>query len=80
MLQHEIDLAVHRSKICPLSYRTVLGVVTERENPADALVVHAKHQDKQIDTLPDGTIVERPLRRLAQLRHHFHLLKDTGAT
>jgi len=58
MLQHEIDLAVH-SKDLPtqLPNGLVLGVVTERK-PADALVVHAKHQDKQIDTLPDGTIVE----------------------
>ena len=74
MLQHEIDLAVHSLKDLPtqLPKGLVLGVVTERENPADALVVHAKHQDKQIDTLPDGAIVgTSSLRRLAQLRHHF---------
>lgn len=74
MLQHEIDLAVHSLKDLPtqLPNGLILGVVTERENPADALVVHAKHQDKQIDTLPDGAIVgTSSLRRLAQLRHHF---------
>lgn len=74
MLQHEIDLAVHSLKDLPtqLPNGLVLGVVTERENPADGLVVHAKHQDKQIDTLPDGAIVgTSSLRRLAQLRHHF---------
>jgi len=51
-MQHEIDLAVHSLKDLPtqLPNGLVLGVVTERENPADALVVHAKHQDKQIDT------------------------------
>jgi len=56
VLQHEIDLAVHSLKDLPtqLPNGLGLGVVTERENPADALVVHAKHQDKQIDTLPDG--------------------------
>ncbi len=78
MLQHEIDLAVHSLKDLPtqLPNGLILGVVTERENPADALVVHAKHQDKQIDTLPDGAIVgTSSLRRLAQLRHHFpHLV------
>ncbi len=74
MLQHDIDFAVHSLKDLPtrLPEGLVLGVVTERENPADALVVHAKHQDKQIDTLPDGAVVgTSSLRRLAQLRHHF---------
>ena len=74
MLQHEIDFAVHSLKDLPtqLPNGLVLGVVTERENPADALVVHAQHQDKQIDTLPEGAVVgTSSLRRLAQLRHHF---------
>ncbi len=74
MLQHEIDLAVHSLKDLPtqLPEQLVLGVVTERENPADALVVHAKHQEKLIDTLPSGAVVgTSSLRRLAQLRHHF---------
>ncbi len=74
MLQHEIDLAVHSLKDLPtqLPEQLVLGVVTERENPADALVVHAKHQEQLIDTLPSGAVVgTSSLRRLAQLRHHF---------
>lgn len=74
MLQQEIDFAVHSLKDLPtrLPEGLVLGVVTERENPADALVVHQKHQDKQIDTLPAGAVVgTSSLRRLAQLRHHF---------
>ena len=74
MLQHEIDFAVHSLKDLPTSLPEglILGVVTERENPADALVVHPKHQDKQIDTLPPGAVVgTSSLRRLAQLRHHF---------
>lgn len=77
MLSHEIDFAVHSLKDLPtqLPNGLVLGVVTERENPADAVVVHAKHQDKQIDTLPDGAVVgTSSLRRLAQLRHHFPYL------
>ncbi len=74
MLSHEIDFAVHSLKDLPtqLPDGLVLGVVTERENPADALVVHEKHRDKQIDTLPVGAVVgTSSLRRLAQLRHHF---------
>lgn len=74
MLQQEIDFAVHSLKDLPtnLPNNLVLGVVTERENPADALVVHEKHKDKQIDTLPPGAVVgTSSLRRLAQLRHHF---------
>lgn len=74
MLQHEIDFAVHSLKDLPtnLPEGLMLGVVTEREDPADALVVHEKHKDKQIDTLPAGAIIgTSSLRRLAQLRHHF---------
>jgi len=74
MINNDIDLAVHSLKDLPtnLPEGLVLGVVTERENPADALVVHQKYQDKQIDTLPAGAVVgTSSLRRLAQLRHHF---------
>ena len=74
MINNEIDFAVHSLKDLPtrLPEGLVLGSVTERENPADALVVHEKHKDKQIDTLPEGAVVgTSSLRRLAQLRHHF---------
>jgi hydroxymethylbilane synthase len=74
MLQQETDLAVHSLKDLPtnLPEGLVLGAVTERVDPADALVVHAKHQDKQIHTLPEGAVVgTSSLRRLAQLRHHY---------
>lgn len=74
MLNGDIDFAVHSLKDLPtrLPAGLMLGCVTERENPADALVVHEKHQDKQIDTLPEGAIIgTSSLRRLAQLRHHF---------
>ena len=74
MLQQQIDFAVHSLKDLPtrLPEGLILGVVTERENPADALVVHERHRDKQIDTLPAGAVIgTSSLRRLAQLRHHF---------
>jgi hydroxymethylbilane synthase len=74
MLNQEIDFAVHSLKDLPtrLPSGLTLAAITERENPADALVVHEKHKDKQIDTLPEGAVVgTSSLRRLAQLRHHF---------
>jgi hydroxymethylbilane synthase len=74
MLNREIDFAVHSLKDLPtcLPEGLALAAVTERENPADALVVHEKYKDKQIDTLPEGAVIgTSSLRRLAQLRHHF---------
>ncbi|MGD2181255.1 hydroxymethylbilane synthase [Lusitaniella coriacea] len=74
MINKTADLAVHSLKDLPtkLPDGLVLGCVTERINPADALVVHAKHKDKQIDTLPEGAVIgTSSLRRLAQLRYHF---------
>ncbi len=74
MLNQDIDFAVHSLKDLPthLPDGLVLGAITERENPADALVVHERHKDKQIDTLPEGAVIgTSSLRRLAQLRHHF---------
>ena len=78
MLQNETDLAVHSLKDLPtnLPEGLVLGCVTERENPADALVVHEKFKDKQLETLPEGAVIgTSSLRRLAQLRYHFPHLK-----
>ncbi|HEY9799119.1 MAG TPA: hydroxymethylbilane synthase [Leptolyngbyaceae cyanobacterium] len=74
MLNEEIDFAVHSLKDLPtnLPEGLALAAITERENPADALVVHEKFKDKQIDTLPEGAVVgTSSLRRLAQLRHKF---------
>ncbi len=74
MLNQDIDFAVHSLKDLPtrLPEGLMLGCVTDRENPADALVVHEKHKGKQLDTLPEGAVIgTSSLRRLAQLRHHF---------
>ncbi|NEP16102.1 MAG: hydroxymethylbilane synthase [Leptolyngbya sp. SIO4C1] len=74
MLDGSIDFAVHSLKDLPtrLPEGLMLGCVTEREDPADALVVHEKHRDKQLDTLPKGAVIgTSSLRRLAQLRHHY---------
>ena len=74
MLNQETDFAVHSLKDLPthLPDGLTLAAVTERENPADALIVHERFQDYQIDTLPAGTVIgTSSLRRLAQLRHRF---------
>lgn len=74
MEQGEIDLAVHSLKDLPTRLPTglILGTITERVDPADALVVHSKHEDKRIETLPLGAVVgTSSLRRLAQLRYHY---------
>jgi hydroxymethylbilane synthase len=74
MLDGSIDFAVHSLKDLPtrLPEGLMLGCITEREDPADALVVHANHQEQQLDTLPPGAVIgTSSLRRLAQLRHHF---------
>ncbi|AKG22303.1 hydroxymethylbilane synthase [Calothrix sp. 336/3] len=74
MINREIDFAVHSLKDLPtrLPEGLALAAITERENPADALVVHEKHQDKQLDTLPAGAVIgTSSLRRLAQLRNKY---------
>lgn len=74
MLQGEIDFAVHSLKDLPtrLPDGLMLGCVTEREDPSDALVMHAKYRDRQLETLPEGAVIgTSSLRRLAQLRHHY---------
>jgi hydroxymethylbilane synthase len=74
MLAKDVDFAVHSLKDLPtnLPEGLMLGAVTQREDPADAMVVHAKYQDKQLETLPAGAVVgTSSLRRLAQLRHHY---------
>lgn len=74
MLSNQTDLAVHSLKDLPtrLPEGLMLGCVTERVNPDDALIVSEKNKDKQLDTLREGAIIgTSSLRRLAQLRYHF---------
>jgi hydroxymethylbilane synthase len=74
MLSRQVDFAVHSLKDLPtnLPAGLMLGAITEREDPADAVVFHARHQAKNLETLPDGAVIgTSSLRRLAQLRHHY---------
>jgi hydroxymethylbilane synthase len=78
MLVDRADIAVHSLKDLPttLPEGLVLGCITEREDPADALVVHARHRERTLATLPEGAVVgTSSLRRLAQLRHHYPHLR-----
>ena len=78
MLLDKADIAVHSLKDLPtnLPDGLILGCITEREDPSDALVVNEKNQLYKLETLPDGSIVgTSSLRRLAQLRYHYpHLV------
>ncbi len=78
MLVGRADIAVHSLKDLPtnLPEGLMLGCITKREDPADALVVNKKFKDHQLRNLPEGSVVgTSSLRRLAQLRHHYpHLI------
>jgi hydroxymethylbilane synthase len=74
MLDHQADFAVHSLKDLPtnLPEGLMLGCITEREDPADALVMQAKYVGTTLEQLPPGAVIgTSSLRRLAQLRHYF---------
>ncbi|AAP99539.1 MULTISPECIES: hydroxymethylbilane synthase [Prochlorococcus] len=74
MLIGRADIAVHSLKDLPtnLPEGLMLGCITKREDPADALVVNKKYKNYQLNDLPEGSVVgTSSLRRLAQLRHHY---------
>ena len=78
MLNKQTDFAVHSLKDLPtnLPEGLMLGCVTKRVDPADALVINEKYKDKKLETLPEGAVIgTSSLRRLAQLRHHYPHLK-----
>jgi hydroxymethylbilane synthase len=50
----------------------VLGAITEREDPHDALVLHARHAGQSLEKLPAGSVIgTSSLRRVAQLRRAY---------
>ncbi len=71
MLDGRTDLAVHSLKDLPttLPEGLILGVITEREDPNDAVVVREDLEARSLETLSEGSIVgTSSLRRLAQLK------------
>ncbi|MEM6613483.1 MAG: hydroxymethylbilane synthase [Cyanobacteria bacterium P01_C01_bin.72] len=74
MLNNTTDFAVHSLKDLPtnLPEGLMLGCVSKRVDPADALVVNEQNKGQQLETFPAGSVIgTSSLRRLAQLRHHF---------
>tara|TARA_Y100001968_G_scaffold332634_1_gene391605 strand:- start:1633 stop:2532 length:900 start_codon:yes stop_codon:yes gene_type:complete len=78
MLIGKAEIAVHSLKDLPtnLPKGLMLGCITKREDPSDALVVNTKNRNYKLETLPEGSIVgTSSLRRLAQLRFNYpHLI------
>ena len=71
LIRKEIDLAVHSMKDVPtkLVDGLIIGAVTAREDPRDALV---SKQNKILKHLPEGAMVgTSSLRRQSQVLHHF---------
>ena len=58
MLLGHAEIAVHSLKDLPtnLPDGLILGCITEREDPSDALVVNEKNQIHKLETLPEGSV------------------------
>ena len=78
LLRGDIDIAVHSLKDMPtrLPDGCVIGAITERHNPSDALLLNVKHAGLTIDQLPEGSVIgTSSLRRIAQLKRRYpHLV------
>ena len=75
LMDHRADLAVHSMKdlTTELPPSLELSVITERDDPNDALV---SNQYPSLNKLPDGAVIgTSSLRRMSQLRHFFPNLK-----
>lgn len=74
----EVDMIVHSLKDLPTTLPPGLevGAIFKRDNPTDALILHPKHIGKTLEELPAGSVIgTSSLRRIAQLKRHFPLLK-----
>jgi hydroxymethylbilane synthase len=83
LLSKRTRLAVHSLKDMPTSLPAglMLGCITQRENPADAVIVHPKYMQQGngqtgLEILPEGAIIgTSSLRREALLRRSFPTFK-----
>ncbi|XP_071529404.1 porphobilinogen deaminase isoform X1 [Panulirus ornatus] len=69
-----VDIVVHSLKDLPttLPEGMVIGAVSEREDPRDAVIMHPKYADCTLATLPKGSVIgTSSLRRSAQLKRRF---------
>ena len=75
LLDHRADLAVHSMKDLTTEFPPFLelSVITERDDPNDALV---SNKFSNLNQLPDGAVIgTSSLRRKSQLRHFYPNLK-----
>ncbi|ORX48831.1 porphobilinogen deaminase [Hesseltinella vesiculosa] len=69
-----VDFVVHSLKDLPttLPPGMILGAVTKRENPHDAVVMSPSNKDKKLSDLPAGSVIgTSSLRRIAQLKRKY---------
>lgn len=74
----KLDMIVHSLKDMPtaLPDGCILGAITEREDPRDALIMKAGSSYTTLRDLPDGSVVgTSSIRRSAQLKRNFPNLK-----
>ncbi|KAL4064750.1 porphobilinogen deaminase, dipyromethane cofactor binding domain-containing protein [Scleroderma yunnanense] len=73
-----VDMLVHSLKDVPtvLPDGCEIGAILEREDPVDSLIVKKGLPYKNLDELPDGSVVgTSSIRRVAQLRRSFPKLQ-----
>ncbi|XP_023238631.1 porphobilinogen deaminase-like [Centruroides sculpturatus] len=74
----EVDFVVHSLKDLPttLPEGMVIGAVCKREDPSDAVILHEKHSNHTLSSLPAGSVIgTSSLRRRAQLQSSYPHLK-----
>jgi hydroxymethylbilane synthase len=70
----ECDFIVHSLKDCPTTLPSgmVLGAITERKDPRDAVIMNEKNKGKLLCDLKDGDVVgSSSVRRIAQLKRKY---------
>lgn len=73
-----VDMVIHSLKDVPttLPDGCVIGAILEREDPVDSLVVKGGEGWKNLEDLPEGSVVgTSSVRRVAQLKRKFPGLK-----
>jgi hydroxymethylbilane synthase len=69
----EVDMLVHSLKDVPTSLPEgcIIGGILEREDPVDSLVVKKGEHWKNLEELPEGSVIgTSSVRRVAQLKRH----------
>jgi hydroxymethylbilane synthase len=70
----EVDFVVHSLKDLPtiLPDGLVIGAISKREDPRDAVIFNPKFASQSLKSLPEGSSVgTSSLRRIAQLKHKY---------